>query len=419
MSELDTSVVRKKRSGSEAVKRSPEDDHRRKRRNRTTQSCLNCHTSKRMCDRKRPCGRCTQLGLTGLCVYEVDDPSRSNDSPDEKTRLQKRVAELESVIRELKNKPHPRWVNSSGTASTDPSDKSPSNCASKSHSPRDTHPGLPQLKITLPPDSDDSQPPELSPSFALNGSPFLDCGSSSSSRSGFSTPSPLSVPSPLSPLSPSPIRTAADHSNGMSPDCDLISLFSICQTEQCGTESGVFDQFFDSFASADADQAAVETSHLIEHGCDVEHCGCLSDPASYGAVLELSLRLRKAASILGRHARHAGPSHCALNQSISELDRFTSNTLGNINSPIEPMHMDLRGAQHLTVTPPSTLLTTSQLNSQSSAPPSPLSISPLSTQSQAPWGGRSSSYPSPPSDDIFMSWEPLRQHPPWSAGGSA
>lgn len=59
-------------------------DHRKRRRNRTTQSCLNCHTSKRkvrrptplspfnpiltfeassQCDRKRPCQRCIQLGL--------------------------------------------------------------------------------------------------------------------------------------------------------------------------------------------------------------------------------------------------------------------------------------------------------------------------------------------------------------------
>ena len=84
--------------------------YRKRRRNRTTQSCLNCHTSKRkvsspihlskrnlihhnQCDRKRPCQRCIQLGLvsfcslqalpithhrfikTGLCVYEIDDPA--------------------------------------------------------------------------------------------------------------------------------------------------------------------------------------------------------------------------------------------------------------------------------------------------------------------------------------------------------
>ncbi|KAJ6586983.1 hypothetical protein DFH09DRAFT_241376 [Mycena vulgaris] len=91
----------------------PNPDHRKRRRNRTTQSCLNCHATKRMCDRKRPCSRCTQLGLTGLCVYEVDDPSaRQADAQDESSRLLHRIAELEGVVRELKNRPHPRWVDS-------------------------------------------------------------------------------------------------------------------------------------------------------------------------------------------------------------------------------------------------------------------------------------------------------------------
>ncbi|KAF9465312.1 hypothetical protein BDZ94DRAFT_1254233 [Collybia nuda] len=88
-------------------------DHRKRRRNRTTQSCLNCHTSKRKCDRKRPCQRCIQLGLTGLCVYEIDDPAlRDDPSIDESTRLRNRIAELESLVRELRGKPHPRWAES-------------------------------------------------------------------------------------------------------------------------------------------------------------------------------------------------------------------------------------------------------------------------------------------------------------------
>ncbi|KAJ7069356.1 hypothetical protein C8F01DRAFT_1112400 [Mycena amicta] len=88
-------------------------DHRKRRRNRTTQSCLNCHTSKRKCDRKRPCQRCIQLGLTGLCVYEIDDPAlRDDPSVDENTRLRNRIAELESLVRELRGKPHPRWADS-------------------------------------------------------------------------------------------------------------------------------------------------------------------------------------------------------------------------------------------------------------------------------------------------------------------
>ncbi|KAJ7754588.1 hypothetical protein B0H16DRAFT_1542875 [Mycena metata] len=92
-----------------------EGDHRKRRRNRTTQACVNCHNTKRMCDRKRPCSRCSQLGLTGNCVYEVDDPSRQGKQ-DEETRMKSRIAELEGVIRELKNKPHPRWIAEKGRA---------------------------------------------------------------------------------------------------------------------------------------------------------------------------------------------------------------------------------------------------------------------------------------------------------------
>ncbi|PFH51210.1 hypothetical protein AMATHDRAFT_143112 [Amanita thiersii Skay4041] len=71
-------------------------DHRKRRRNRTTQSCLNCHTSKRK---------------TGLCVYEIDDPAlRDDPTLDETTRLRNRIAELESLVRELRGKPHPKWA---------------------------------------------------------------------------------------------------------------------------------------------------------------------------------------------------------------------------------------------------------------------------------------------------------------------
>ncbi|KAJ7037990.1 hypothetical protein C8F04DRAFT_1327920 [Mycena alexandri] len=87
------------KSKTKTVVPTPEGDHRKRRRNRTTQSCLNCHATKRMCDRKRPCSRCSQLGLTGNCVYEVDDPSRQGKQ-DEETRLMSRIAELEGVILE-------------------------------------------------------------------------------------------------------------------------------------------------------------------------------------------------------------------------------------------------------------------------------------------------------------------------------
>lgn len=85
-------------------------DHRKRRRNRLALSCVNCHQAKRSCDRKRPCSRCVQLGITGLCVYEVDKDVVRDDPANENIRLRKRIAELESVVRGLKNNPHPRWA---------------------------------------------------------------------------------------------------------------------------------------------------------------------------------------------------------------------------------------------------------------------------------------------------------------------
>ena len=40
---------------------------------------------------------------TGLCVYEVDDPAiRDDPNVDEVTKLRNRIAELESLVRELR-----------------------------------------------------------------------------------------------------------------------------------------------------------------------------------------------------------------------------------------------------------------------------------------------------------------------------
>ncbi|OCF33020.1 hypothetical protein I316_05358 [Kwoniella heveanensis BCC8398] len=94
-------------------------DHRKRKRNRTIRSCVPCHNHKRKCDRKRPCGRCTALGLTGTCVYEIDETRDMND-PDvaEADRLRKRIAELEQVIRELRQKTPARGHATSASITT-------------------------------------------------------------------------------------------------------------------------------------------------------------------------------------------------------------------------------------------------------------------------------------------------------------
>ncbi|KAH9807575.1 hypothetical protein DFH28DRAFT_1004479 [Melampsora americana] len=100
------------------------DDHRKRKRNRTMQSCLPCHTNKRKCDRGRPCRRCLGLGTTGLCVYETEDPKLlenldTNDPAWEVIRLRERVAELEGVVRCLKGRPNPKQRSTGGSGPRD------------------------------------------------------------------------------------------------------------------------------------------------------------------------------------------------------------------------------------------------------------------------------------------------------------
>ncbi|KAF7360537.1 hypothetical protein MVEN_00784700 [Mycena venus] len=96
----------------------------------------------------------------GNCVYEVDDPSRLGQGKlDEETRLMSRIAELEGVIRELKNKPHPRWLADKDRAlSSDGSNTSP---------PSSVGPSTPNLPAwTFP-----SSSPSTLPSFPFPSSP--------------------------------------------------------------------------------------------------------------------------------------------------------------------------------------------------------------------------------------------------------
>jgi len=59
-------------------------------------------------------------------------------------------------------------------------------------------------------------------------------------------------------------------------------------------------------------------------GKQASHCGCLHDATSYNAMLELSLRLRKASEILSKSASHHVGGQCQLHQRVSELDSFTT-----------------------------------------------------------------------------------------------
>jgi len=282
--EITTSTNRKKSSSEKSRSQlsAAKVDHRKRRRNRTTQSCLNCHTSKRMCDRKRPaCARCTQLGLTGLCVYEVDDPNQQPDSQDESSRLLKRVAELEGVIRELKNKPHPRWMSESSGYGQHGDD------AGTSHLSSSSSPSTPSLRASSP-------------------------------YSPMSSPSPIATPPSAS--SPATINDAPVELTSMN-----LSIFS--QSPQfSGYEDNVeMDQHLGSVS-------ATFSPYSCNHDT-LQPCSCIMDASNYQTMLELSLRLRKATRTLGQYPRHQAGGYCVLNQNLMELDALTANILFSVDSP--------------------------------------------------------------------------------------
>ncbi|KAH9929515.1 uncharacterized protein BXZ73DRAFT_48132 [Epithele typhae] len=387
MSSESSTTASKKRAAASEKRTSGEDDHRRKRRNRPTQSCLNCHTSKRMCDRQRPCGRCTQLGLTGLCVYEVDNPSHRANAQDEAERLKKRVAELESIIRELKNKPHPRWAHSG-------------------QGPASSEAGSP------PHDSDVKAGPSTSGSSSPSSpkSPRAQRRGTSSPSTQYLEPRALSsaVPSPLLTPSPgphSPVEVYMPPGGDpmpslLTPEYDFSSLLASYHATGGGPpmDDGFFGDMLHPLLSSTAESCSVHS--------DGEHCGCLHDHASYNTVLELSLRLRRATDILSGYAKHGARSECKIHKSITDLDRFTTSALGNIVTPPEvggPHAQSRTGSAAFPRAPfagsrPAVAIPAAQMASQS-------------IQSPRAWDfkqGRGGSYPSPPWDDSFMSWEPLR-----------
>ncbi|KAG0707333.1 hypothetical protein DFH29DRAFT_896900 [Suillus ampliporus] len=422
-------AIRKKRttSGSDANPAS-EGDHRKRRRNRTTQSCLNCHTSKRMCDRKRPCGRCTQLGLTGLCVYEVDDPSQRTDVQDESSRLRQRVAELEGVIRELKNKPHPRWVQAGSTPEvefekwharsqsrtvaeqqqtehqnetkgTSSSTASPRSAGSDL-GPRDESRPSPQLP----------SPPHALPALTFSQSP-LDLTNSSASYSPYfsAVSSPLSTPSP-SIMTPTDeyarTRVLIAGEQPLTGEFDFASMF-MSYPGLIGCDDSVGHNALGGDAIAEHLDDTCMSKHRYDTSAD-SHCGCLTEGSSYNVVLELSLRLRKAADILSRSAyHHLGSSNCALNQRVMELDTLATTTLGNITTSPNDFNQispQQRPLSHKCIPPLSAFGTVSGRTMPAST------VSPQTLQGIRSWDIMSSvSDSSSACEDSFMSWEPSRR----------
>ncbi|KDQ62815.1 hypothetical protein JAAARDRAFT_66445 [Jaapia argillacea MUCL 33604] len=289
-------------------------DHRKKRRNRATQSCLNCHTSKRKCDRKRPCQRCIQLGLTGLCVYEIDDPAARDDPTiDETTHLRNRIAELESLVRELRGKPHPRWADPN-FRDGDPSDKwhSRSNKRgqhAKVRTPNERDDPLAAISTMVPVKTEPIDlTPEVPPASLFQISP---------------TPSPPSsyrqFPSPTSsgPYSHDSRHSyrRAEHRGEMDYRSSSGSLYHL--------------------PGCDSDRVPTSLTASHQPSLMQPFCGCLTNPAAAHSLISFSQQLKRTVDYVGQFPEHtSSEAQCVIYQRMRELnDLLSGNHLGNAPAP--------------------------------------------------------------------------------------
>lgn len=297
------------------------------------------------------------LSQTGLCVYEVDDPSQRSDAKDEGSRLRQRVAELEGVIREvglalnihegplsyfirpqLKNKPHPRWVKS-GSSPDEEFEKCHAHARSRSASEDsvvEARPPSTNSNVDSNEESSDKRtqsllsetlqadyllspfsPPATGSSAPFSTLPYSPC---------FDIQSPVSAPSTgiTTPTDEHPqMQVTVAEDQQLANDIDLASLFmSYPDLLACDEGLGNVDHVLRVNTNS---QHVDPRSMKYNHGRFLDgHCGCLNEVASYNVVLELSLRLRKAADILSHSANHRFNNGCPLNRGIVDLDVFAT-----------------------------------------------------------------------------------------------
>ncbi|KAH9851752.1 hypothetical protein C2E23DRAFT_732307 [Lenzites betulinus] len=345
-------------------------DHRKRRRNRTTQSCLNCHTSKRKCDRKRPCQRCIQLGLTGLCVYEVDDPAlRDDPNVDENTRLRNRIAELESLVRELRGKPHPKWAEPN-FCDGDVTEKWHSRSSRRlqyQKLPRDRHDdgaGLPGSNGRMPPAiKTEADPPQHQ----------------------------------LYRFTPSPPNSAVDNGSAQS-----YNLYRAQDAQQHG--HAVYSPTDDSSCYSSPSSASVMTYSEARHGASAmshgdpyyqeqyvqQHsCSCVTNPAAGNALIGLTNQLQNTIALLRQLPEHNARHTCVIMRRVAELNDI--------------MHA-------------SNLPAAAAYDGLATTPETELSMSPISTSSQssvsAPSMHEQWSTAMPPSAgyDAYFPVQPTQEH---------
>jgi len=228
---------------------------------------------------------------------------------------------------------------------------------------------------------------------------------SSTYRSPIHTPpSPLSTPSPSISTPIEEFSRPLVSSAGDAQDFDLASIFS-SYPGLMACEDNVYGQFEGALRSEDEKDNKHDESCFMRHPGG--HCRCLTENTSYNVVLELSLRLRKAADILSHSVHHHMGSDCLLYHRITELDAYATTALGDISTPPEDV-LSLQ-SQNCAINSEATMLQSTNLYGHG-ATQAVSTISPQSLHTIRSWEFIQPASDSPSAcDDSFMTWEPPRR----------
>ncbi|KAE9394880.1 hypothetical protein BT96DRAFT_169101 [Gymnopus androsaceus JB14] len=284
-----------------------------------------------------------KLGLTGHCVYEVDESSQRLNTQG-LSSLRNRVAELEGEIGELKEKQQHR-SQSEHPGQQDVADLlniNAVNCPSSASalpSLRDlsdlTSPSVPYYSMAMP--SSPSSTSHLDFISALTQDPhFGGCGDD------------VEMHHELDSISPVSSRHCNPSSTSSTGHLDFISALS---------HDPHFVGYGDNVEMHQLDSTSPESSHHCKPIQGIEQCSCVQDARNYQAMLELSVRLRKAVAILARYPHHQAGRYCPLNRTLVELDTLTADSL----SSDSPNHRVPSYSQTTTLPPPHAINTQSNL----------------------------------------------------------
>ncbi|KAK7054440.1 hypothetical protein VNI00_003638 [Paramarasmius palmivorus] len=285
---------------------------------------------------------------TGLCVYEIDDPAlRDDPTLDETTRLRNRIAELESLVRELRGKPHPRWADSN-FRDGDPNEKWHSRAAKclpsgkrRAASPElvqdQTPPSQPAngrsgvLATLLSPIKTEtatdpsSQLYRFSPSPApsmryhtfqadVRGSPTNSpYESSSDHRSPYRSPT-----SAGSYHSPAHHTSSSSYNNGTSGGTAPPSSYS-----DGGSNGSAYPLSGSDDGRPYSDHFSARGSPPDTHG----YCHCRTSPALSSSYLALSQQVQNTLHTARQYGSHPANSRCALYRQIIELNNLLQSRL--------------------------------------------------------------------------------------------